>query len=325
MTEFKIGNYTITSQSVYEVLKENDVSESILKKLDVNGDMTIAEDELQELAAELETEETSDDEDTEDSDSETTDSSVELSDETMAQIDTLNEQYKELKATLNALNSELGTASDMDTYDSIQSQIDSVQSNMNSNRMSVYNLLVAAENSALTSSGVSTSGTASATTGTGISGSSDFGDSIVSIAQSYVGKLNESDGSYLEVTGGRSEAWCADFVTYVVTKACEATGTDLNGFGSPSVSTLQAWGQANNCYGDITSMSSSERAAWIVENVTPGDVMIQKSNGASHTGIVTKVYSDGSFDTIEGNTSDQCLARHYSADSSKLSGFIDIA
>ena len=52
--------------------------------------------------------------------------------------------------------------------------------------------------------------------------------------------------------------------------------------------------------------------------------MIQQSNGASHTGIVTKVYSDGSFDTIEGNTSDQCLARHYSASDAKLSGFVKI-
>lgn len=62
----------------------------------------------------------------------------------------------------------------------------------------------------------------------------------------------------------------------------------------------------------------------IVNNVQPGDVMIQQSNGASHTGIVTKVYSDGSFDTIEGNTSDQCLARHYSANDAKLSGFVKI-
>lgn len=314
MTDFKIGNYTITNKEVYEILKEEKVSEGVLKNFDVNGDKKITEDELQELLLQ------------DDENNSATDAPTELSDQVLTQMEYLDEQYEELKKQMSALTSQLGTASDLDSYQSIQGQIEQVRESMNSNRMNVYNLLVAAENQALQqtygTSAMATTGTAGTTTGSGISGGTGFGNTIVSIAQSFVGKLNESDGSYLQVTGGRAEAWCADFVTYVVTKACEQTGKSLNGFGSPSVSTLQSWGQANNCYIDVAG--SSNRAQTIANNVQPGDVMIQKSNGASHTGIVTKVYADGSFDTIEGNTSDQCLPRHYSANDAKLSGFVKI-
>lgn len=313
MTDFKIGNYTITNKEVYEILKEEKVSEGVLKNFDTNGDKKITEDELQELLLE-------------DDSNSATDAPVELSDQVVTQMQYLDEQYDELRKQMSALTSQLGTASDLDSYQSIQGQIQQVRESMNSNRMNVYNLLVAAENQALQqaygTSAMATTGVAGATTGAGISGGTGFGNTIVSIAQSFVGKLNENDGSYLQVTGGRHEAWCADFVTYVVSKACEQTGKSLNGFGSPSVSTLQSWGKANNCYVDVAG--SSNRAQTIANNIRPGDVMIQKNNGASHTGIVTKVYPDGSFDTIEGNTSDQCLPRHYSANDAKLSGFVKI-
>ncbi len=319
MTEFKIGSYTIGNKEVYEVLKQENVSDNVLKQLDLNGDNKISEDELQELLLS--------NEDENNDNNSATDAPVELSDTVTAQIQYLDKQYAELRKQMSSLTSQIGQAADLETYQSIQGQIDQTRSSMNSNRMNVYNLLVAAENQALSqtasASGVSTvSGAPGVTSGTGISGGTSFGNAIVSIAQSFVGKLKETDGSYLQVTGGRAEHWCADFVTYVVSKACEQTGTSLNGFGSPSVSTLQAWGQANNCYIDVAG--SSNRAQTIVNNVQPGDVMIQKNSGASHTGIVTKVYSDGSFDTIEGNTSDQCLPRHYSASDAKLSGFVKI-
>ena len=49
MTEFKIGSYTITNKEIYEVLKQENVSDGVLKGFDVNGDKVISEDELQEL------------------------------------------------------------------------------------------------------------------------------------------------------------------------------------------------------------------------------------------------------------------------------------
>lgn len=141
-------------------------------------------------------------------------------------------------------------------------------------------------------------------------------DDIVEIARKYLG-MNESDGSYLQFTEGREEAWCADFVTYVVK---EAMGEDTpEGFGSPSVATLRAWGENNGKYQDISN--------W--QNIKPGDVMIQERNGASHTGIITSVDPDGTIHTIEGNTSDMVAERTYDPNDPNsrynvISGFISM-
>lgn len=304
-SEFKIGNFIIQTQNAYDVLKAAGVtSDSKLKKIDVNSDNKISEDELVDLDF---------DDDSADETEQTSSSDTVLDDSVMEQIKRYDEATYQLEAQLNQLYSLMATSEDYDEMQGYQSSIDSLQSQIDNNRQQVYNLLVQAEGGG-SSGGVSGAGSIGG-------GSSEFGNAVASIAQSYVGKLSEADGSYLQVTGGRAEHWCADFVTYVVSKACEQTGKSLNGFGSPAVANLRAWGEANGCYGSIDGMSSSQKAQWIVNNVKPGDVMIMQNN-SSHTGIVTKVYSDGSFDTVEGNTSDQCLNRHYSADEARLSGFV---
>ena len=304
-SEFKIGNFIIQTQNAYDVLKAAGVtSDSKLKKIDVNSDNKISEDELVDLDF---------DDDSADETEQTSSSGAVLDDSVMEQIKRYDEATYQLEAQLNQLYSLMATSEDYDEMQGYQSSIDSLQSQIDNNRQQVYNLLVQAEGGGA-SGGVSGAGSIGG-------GSSEFGNAVASIAQSYVGKLSEADGSYLQVTGGRAEHWCADFVTYVVSKACEQTGKSLNGFGSPAVANLRAWGEANGCYGSIDGMSSSQKAQWIVNNVKPGDVMIMQNN-SSHTGIVTKVYSDGSFDTVEGNTSDQCLNRHYSADEARLSGFV---
>ncbi len=304
-SEFKIGNFIIQTQNAYDVLKAAGVtSDSKLKKIDVNSDNKISEDELVDLDF---------DDDSADETEQTSSSDTVLDDSVMEQIKRYDEATYQLEAQLNQLYSLMATSEDYDEMQGYQSSIDSLQSQIDNNRQQVYNLLVQAEGGG-GSGGVSGAGSIGG-------GSSEFGNAVASIAQSYVGKLSEADGSYLQVTGGRAEHWCADFVTYVVSKACEQTGKSLNGFGSPAVANLRAWGEANGCYGSIDGMSSSQKAQWIVNNVKPGDVMIMQNN-SSHTGIVTKVYSDGSFDTVEGNTSDQCLNRHYSADEARLSGFV---
>ena len=304
-SEFKIGNFIIQTQNAYDVLKAAGVtSDSKLKKIDVNSDNKISEDELVDLDF---------DDDSADETEQTSSSGTVLDDSVMEQIKRYDEATYQLEAQLNQLYSLMATSEDYDEMQGYQSSIDSLQSQIDNNRQQVYNLLVQAEGGG-GSGGVSGAGSIGG-------GSSEFGNAVASIAQSYVGKLSEADGSYLQVTGGRAEHWCADFVTYVVSKACEQTGKSLNGFGSPAVANLRAWGEANGCYGSIDGMSSSQKAQWIVNNVKPGDVMIMQNN-SSHTGIVTKVYSDGSFDTVEGNTSDQCLNRHYSADEVRLSVFV---
>ena len=150
----------------------------------------------------------------------------------------------------------------------------------------------------------------------------NMGNDIVSTAKQYLG-FKESDGSYKLFTNGRKEAWCADFVTHVVKEAYRENGKQIpSGFGSASVETLRQWGQNNNCY--LKTENSSDKSSLIAQNVKAGDVVIFK-NGISHTGIVTKVNSDGSFQTIEGNTSNKVAYRNYSANNSKISGFIQIA
>lgn len=139
-------------------------------------------------------------------------------------------------------------------------------------------------------------------------------------AKFYIGKVNsDSEGNRLFSPNGRSQAWCADFVTYVTKKTY---GNNLpKDFGSSSVYYLRDWGINNNCY---KQMPSSNKADFIAQNIKPGDIMIEKQNGKSHTGIVTKVNSDGSFETVEGNASNKVKAKRYEATSDTLSGFISL-
>lgn len=143
--------------------------------------------------------------------------------------------------------------------------------------------------------------------------------SLVDNAKYYVGKVNsDSEGNRL-FSNGVQQAWCADFVTHV---ARDTFGTALpSDFGSSAVSGLRSWAQNNDCY---TEVPSSNKADFIRKNVKPGDIMIEKKNGKSHTGIVTKVNDDGSFETVEGNCSNSVTTRTYAANSSTLSGFISL-
>lgn len=150
----------------------------------------------------------------------------------------------------------------------------------------------------------------------------NMGKDIVSTAKQYLG-FKESDGSFKVFTGGSNQAWCADFVTHVVKEAYRENGKKIpSGFGSSSVEGLRQWGKNNNCY--LNTSDASNKSALIAQNVKPGDVVIFK-NGTSHTGIVTKVNADGSFQTIEGNTSNKVAYRNYSANNSKISGFVQLA
>lgn len=150
----------------------------------------------------------------------------------------------------------------------------------------------------------------------------NLGSDIVANANKYLG-YKEADGSYKLFTNGRTEAWCADFVTHVVKESAQANGKSLPGFGSSSVEGLRQWGLQNNCY--LETASVTNKADTIKNKVKPGDAVIFKENGTSHTGVVAQVNSDGSFKTIEGNTSDKVAYRNYSANDAKISGFVQVA
>lgn len=104
--------------------------------------------------------------------------------------------------------------------------------------------------------------------------------------------------------------WCAAFVSAAYFKA---TGKKP-AWGSAAVASIRAWGQKNS-------------GRWIGPEglksgkVQKGDIVIFENN-RSHMGIVTKVNSDGSFETIEGNSSNAVKARKYSASESSLTGFV---
>lgn len=150
-----------------------------------------------------------------------------------------------------------------------------------------------------------------------------FGENIVSTAKKYIG-FNERDNSYKLFTNGRNEAWCADFTSYVVKEACRKSGKTLpSGFGSASVEGLRQWGKQNGCY--LDTANAANKTEKIKQNVKPGDLIIFKENGKSHTGIVKNVGADGSITTIEGNTSDKVAERCYAANNNTISGFVQLA
>lgn len=157
-------------------------------------------------------------------------------------------------------------------------------------------------------------------------GGSELGNAAAQFGLSFVGKINTDSQGNARFSNGRQEAWCADFVTTIYKETFAKMGKSVPaGFGSAAVSGLMDWGKKNGRYTDTASMSSQQRSQYIAQNIKPGDILIQKRNGRSHTGIVVKVYPDGSFDTVEGNTSDSVRRRSYKADDKYLSGFVKMA
>jgi peptidoglycan hydrolase-like protein with peptidoglycan-binding domain len=121
--------------------------------------------------------------------------------------------------------------------------------------------------------------------------SSGLRQNILQIASGQVGTAeasNRNDGAVLKYPGlfGRgSEAYCADFVSWVSTKA----GKPLNVY---------------NC----NTMRSDLKASgdWKGKNnPQPGDIVLFDFNGdgsCEHVGFVESVNANGSVNTIEGNT-----------------------
>ena len=106
---------------------------------------------------------------------------------------------------------------------------------------------------------------------------------------------------------GGSYPWCAVFVSWCANQAGVPTSVIPK---TASVSTLHSFFQGAGLF-QPKGNGYKPKA---------GDILIQKSNGASHTGIVTGS-SGGSFTTIEGNTSNGVYQRSYSLNDSKLTGF----
>lgn len=139
-------------------------------------------------------------------------------------------------------------------------------------------------------------------------------------AKSYVGKVNsDAEGNRL-FSNGKTQAWCADFVSTITRETFkDKLPSSFQHFSA--VSDIRSWGENNNCY---LTVPSTNKAEFIAKNVKVGDIMIEKNGGKSHTGIVTKVNPDGSFETVEGNCSNKVATQKYQANSPTLSGFVSL-
>lgn len=146
------------------------------------------------------------------------------------------------------------------------------------------------------------------------SGMTKLTQTAVELAYSQLG-VHEDAGDNrgtMEKYGGRAgDPWCASFVSWLY-------GAGQSGNKSPlkytaGVSNLRDQAISAGYYSEVGTYTP-----------VPGDIMIQKSNGASHTGIV--VGYDGEYVyTIEGNTSDAVRERKYKVGGSeyqKISGWI---
>lgn len=105
-------------------------------------------------------------------------------------------------------------------------------------------------------------------------------------------------------------AWCASFVSWCY------KGNDVFGY-SPSVTGIMQAAQKKGLYAAKGSYAPKA-----------GDVMIQKSNGASHTGIVESVDPDGTIHTIEGNASNSVRRVTYRPGSkgyNQISGWVKMS
>lgn len=154
-------------------------------------------------------------------------------------------------------------------------------------------------------------------------------------AQKYLGTSEANNGHMKFVINPEcramdphSEEWCTDFVTYVTKETYRKQGLNApSWFGSHDVATLKRQAIFNNKFIDTTKQA--DKGNFISQNIKSGDIVILNQFGASHTGFVTKVNSDGSFETIEGNVGDpggrgtgMVVQNRYLAGEKDLSGFI---
>lgn len=136
----------------------------------------------------------------------------------------------------------------------------------------------------------------------------DIALSQVGIAEQGVNEVKYNDWYYGRHVSGGSYPWCAAFVSWCANQAGVSESIIPK---TASVSTLYSFFVSHNLF---QRKGNGYRPK-------AGDILIQKSGGASHTGIVY-ASDDSKFYTIEGNSGKGAVnKRTYSYDDSKLTGF----
>ena len=146
------------------------------------------------------------------------------------------------------------------------------------------------------------------------SGMTKLTQTAVELAYSQLGVYEDAGdnrGTMLKYGGRAGDPWCASFVSWLYGAGQSENESPIS--YTAGVSGLRDQAVAAGYYSKVDTYTP-----------VPGDIMIQKSNGASHTGIV--VGYDGEYVyTIEGNTSDAVRERKYKIGGSeyqKISGWI---
>ena len=148
----------------------------------------------------------------------------------------------------------------------------------------------------------------------GSENSIDYVSRLIYVAHSQIGYVETGDNNtkYGAWYGLNNAAWCAMFVSWCAYHAGIPLDNGINEGIMPryaSVSVGMEWFIEHNCF-------------HYKEDYTPvaGDIIIFKSAGASHTGIVVTC-ANGRVYTIEGNTSDMVKDRSYELSYEKITGY----
>ena len=138
---------------------------------------------------------------------------------------------------------------------------------------------------------------------------------VIDVAASHLGEHGDAFWKYC---GNNGEAWCAAFISTVLAEAGE--GAAISNKKMTSVAEYRDYFKQKNQY-------FAKGSNYIPQ---PGDVVIMKTDSGamgSHVALVTKVYDDGSFDTIEGNrggkgsNGNTVVTDHYTGNEAYISGY----
>lgn len=157
--------------------------------------------------------------------------------------------------------------------------------------------------------------TTGGTCGSSVAASGDA-SAILQIAQQELAAgANEADGSYHKYTMGRSEAWCADFVSWVLKEAGVPFTGGNEGWNIPSVNGVQQFLQANNEWHPKGQGYEPQ----------PGDIVVYNEGRdpyKSHVNFVLSVDGGGKFTTIGGNEGNKVSKNsHSSFDADYITGY----
>ncbi len=135
---------------------------------------------------------------------------------------------------------------------------------------------------------------------------------IANATQEFASGANEANGQYLKYTDGAKEAWCADFVSWILKQSgVPFTGGASGGWRLPSAASVKDYFVKNNTY-------HPARQGYVPQ---PGDIAVHSPGNINHVNIVIAI--DGQkITTIGGNESNKIGKRTVeSYDDNDFDGF----